>query len=158
MSVTEIPELRIELALAAEAVERAGRKLADLLSAAEEPERDVHGLEWTLHELVAHLAGRSGRFAAYLSGTAVPEGEIAGIAEENRRDVLERSGRPVADLVEELRSNVSSFVATTHGKLGADPFPWNWGVTLDVSTASGLLLRTRVTQGSEGRRPWWRRW
>ena len=65
MSVTEIPELRIELAPAAEAVERACRKLADLLSAAEEPERDVHGLEWTLHELVAHLAGRSGRFAAY---------------------------------------------------------------------------------------------
>jgi hypothetical protein len=99
MSVTEIPELRIELAPAAEAVERAGRKLADLVSAAEEPERDVRGLEWTLHELVAHLAARSGRFAAYLSGTAAPEGEIAGIAEENRRDVAERRGRPVADLV-----------------------------------------------------------
>ena len=80
MSVTEIPELRIELAPAAEAVERAGRRLADLLSAAEEPERAVRGLGWSLHELVAHLAGRSGRFAAYLSGTAMPEGEIAGIA------------------------------------------------------------------------------
>jgi uncharacterized protein (TIGR03083 family) len=158
MSVTEIPELRIELAPAAEAVERAGRKLADLLSAAEEPERDVHGLEWTLHELVAHLAGRSGRFAAYLSGTAVPEGEIAGIAEENRRDVLERSGRPVADLVEELRSNVSSFVATTHGKLGADPFPWNSGVTLDVSTASGLLLAELLVHGFDAARTLDRPW
>jgi len=158
MSVTEIPELRIELAPAVEAVERAGRRLADLLSAAEEPERDVRGLEWTLHELVAHLAGRSGRFAAYLSGTAMPEGEIAAIAEENRRDVRERTGRPVADLVEELRSNVSNFVATTHGKLGADPFPWNSGVTLDVATASGLLLAELVVHGFDAARTLGRPW
>jgi len=158
MSVTEIPELRIELAPAAEAVERAGRRLADLLSAAEEPERDVRGLEWTLHELVAHLAARSGRFAAYLSGTAVPECEIAGIAEENRRDVGERRGRPVADLVEELRSNVANFVGTTHGKLGADPFPWNSGVTLDVATGTGLMLAELVVHGFDAARTLGRPW
>ena len=123
MSVTEIPELRIELAPAAEAVERAGRRLADLVSAAEEPERDVRGLEWTLHELVAHLAARSGRFAAYLSGTAAPEGEIAGIAEENRRDVAERRGRPVADLVEELRTNVASFAGHDPRQARRRPVP-----------------------------------
>jgi hypothetical protein len=89
MSVTEIPELRIELGPAAEAIQRAGRRLADLLAMVDEPDRGVRGLEWTLRELVAHLAARSGRFAAYLSGAAVPEGEIAGIAEENRHDVDE---------------------------------------------------------------------
>jgi sulfur carrier protein ThiS len=115
MSVTEFPELRIELGPAAEAIERANRRLADLLATVDEPDRGVRGLEWTLGELVAHLAARSGRFAAYLSGAALPEGVIAGIAEENRRDVHERRERPIADLVEELRSNVSSFVATTHG-------------------------------------------
>jgi hypothetical protein len=87
MSVTEIPELRIELGPAAEAIQRAGRRLADQLATVDEPDRRVQGLEWTLGELVAHVAARSGRFAAYLSGAAVPEGEIAGITEENRRDV-----------------------------------------------------------------------
>ena len=128
------------------------------MSAADEPERGVRGLEWTLHELVAHLAGRSGRFAAYLSGTVMPEGEIAGIVEENRRDVGERQGRPVADLVEELRSNVSSFVATTHGKLGADPFPWYSGVKLDVATASGLLLAELAVHGFDAARTLGRPW
>ena len=36
MSVTEVPELRIELGPAAEAIERAGRRVAELLSHAEE--------------------------------------------------------------------------------------------------------------------------
>jgi uncharacterized protein (TIGR03083 family) len=158
MSVTEIPELRIELGAAAEAIQRAGRRLADLLATAEEPDRRVQGLDWTLGELVAHVAARSGRFAAYLSGAAVPEGEIAGINEENRRDVGERRERPLADLVEELRSNVSSFVATTRGKLGADPLPWYSGVTLDVATASGLLLGELIVHGYDAAttlgRPW----
>ena len=147
MSVTEIPELRIELGPAAEAIQRAGRRLADLLATIDEPDRRVRGLEWTIGELVAHVAARSGRFAAYLSGAAVPVREIAGIGEENRRDVREHRERPLADLVEELRSNVSSFVATTHGKLGGDPLPWYSGVTLDVATASGLLLGELVVHG-----------
>jgi uncharacterized protein (TIGR03083 family) len=158
MSVTEIPELRIELGPAAEAIQRAGRRLADLLATVDEPDGHVRGLEWTLGELLAHVAARSGRFAAYLSGSAVPGGEIAGITEENRRDVHERRQRLPADLVEELRSNVSSFVATTHGKLGADPFPWYSGVTLDVATASGLLLGELIVHGYDAAttlgRPW----
>ena len=149
MSVTGVPALRIELGPAAEAIGRAGRRLADLLANLDEPDRGVRGLEWTLGELVAHVAARSGRFAAYLSGAAVPEGEIAGIAEENRRDVRDRRERPLADMVEELRSSVSSFVATTHGKLGADPLPWYSGVTLDVATASGLLLGELIVHGHD---------
>lgn len=147
MSVTAIPELRIELGPAAEAIQRVGRRLADLLAVVDEPDRRVRGLEWTLGELAAHVAARSGRFAAYLSGAAIPEGQIGGIAEENRRDVRERRERPLPDLAEELRSNVSSFVATTHGKLGADPVPWYSGVTLDVATASGLLLGELIVHG-----------
>jgi uncharacterized protein (TIGR03083 family) len=158
MSVTEIPELRIELGPAAEAIGRAGRRLADLLATVDEPDRGVHGLEWTLGELVAHVAARSGRFAAYLSGAVTPEEEIPGIAEENRRDVRERRDHPLADLVEELRSNVSSFVATTHGKLGGDPLAWYSGVTLDVATASGLLLGELNVHGYDAAgtlgRPW----
>lgn len=149
MNVTAIPVLRIELGPVAEAVQRAGRRLADLLAVVDEPDRRVRGLEWTLGELAAHVAARSGRFATYLSGAAVPEGEIAGIAEENRRDVGERRERPLADLAEELRSNVSSFVATTHGKLGADPVPWYSGLTLDVATASGLLLGELIVHGHD---------
>src|SRR4249920_781015 len=109
MSVTEVPALRIELGPAAEAIGGAGRRLADLLANMEEPDRGIRGLEWTLGELVAHVAARSERFAAYLSGAAVPEGEIAGIAEANRRDVRERRERPLADMLEALRWSLSSF-------------------------------------------------
>ena len=158
MSVTQVPELRIELAPVAEAIERAGRRLAELLSTVEEPDPGVRGLEWTLGDLIAHLAARTERFAAYLSGEATPQGEIAGTADENQRDVRERHDRPPVELVEDLRSNVASFVATTHGKLGSDPFPWYSGVTLDVATASGLLLAELLVHGYDAARtlgsPW----
>lgn len=158
MSVTEVPELRIELAPVAEAIERAGRRLAELLSTVEEPDRGVRRLEWTLGDLVAHLAARTGRFAAYLSGGTTPQGEIAGTAEENQRDIRDHRGRLLVELVEELRLNVASFVATTHGKLGADPFPWYSGVMLDVATASGLLLGELVVHGFDAARALGRPW
>ena len=41
MSVTAIPELRIELGPAAEAIQRTGRRLADLLAVVDEPDRRV---------------------------------------------------------------------------------------------------------------------
>jgi len=158
VSVTEVPELRIELAPAAAAIERAGRRVAELLSHAEEQERGVRGLEWTLGDLAAHLAARTQLFATYLAGTATPQGEIAGIAEENLRLIGERRDRPLADQVEDMRSNLSSFVATTRGKLGADPFPWYSELTLDVATASGLLLGELVVHGLDAARTLERPW
>ena len=158
MSVTEVPELRIELGPAAEAIERAGRRVAELLSQAEEPDRGVRGLEWTLGDLATHLAARTELFAAYLAGTATPEGEIAGIADENRRHIRERRDRMFAEQIEEMRSNVASFVATTRGRLGADPFPWYSGITLDVAMASGLLLGELVVHGLDAARTLGRPW
>lgn len=158
MSVTQIPELRIELAPAAEAIGRAGRRLVELLGEVEDPRRPVGGLEWTLGELAAHLAARSGRFAATLAGTTTPEGEIADIGPENLRDVRDRRDRAFADLVEELRANVEAFVATTRGRLGADPFPWYSALTLDVATASGLLLGELAVHGFDAARTLGRRW
>ena len=158
MSVTEVPELRIELAPAAAAIERAGRRVAELFTHAEEPDRGVRGLEWTLGDLAAHLAARTQLFASYLAGTTTPEGAIAGIAEENRRHIRERRDRPFADLMEEMRSNVSTFVASTRGKLGTDPFPWYSELTLDVATASGLLLGELLVHGLDAARTLGRPW
>lgn len=158
MSVTEIPELRIDLALTAEAIGRVGRRLADLLSTPQEPERAVKGLQWTLVELAAHLAARTGRFAAYLAGSAAPEAEVSGIGAENLADIRERREVAFADLVAELRGNVEAFVATTRGKLGSDPFGWYSGITLDVATAAGLLLAELVVHGFDVARSLDRPW
>ena len=158
VSVTEVPELRIELAPTAEAIERASRQVAELLVHVEDPDRAVRGLEWTLGDLAAHLAARTERFAAYLSGAVTPHGEVAGIEAENQNDIRARRGRPFGDLVDELRSNVASFVATTRGKLGADPFPWYSGLTLDVATASGMLLGELSVHGYDAARTIGRRW
>lgn len=140
MSVTHIPELRIELGPAAQAVERAGRRVADLLERQDDPVRGVTGLEWSIAETAAHLAGRTGRLAAYLAGSAAPEGPVSVIAAENERDVRERAARTLSEHVEELRANVAAFVASTRGRLGSDPYPWYSGWTIDVATATGLLL------------------
>jgi uncharacterized protein (TIGR03083 family) len=158
VSVTEIPELRIDLARTAEAIGRVGRGLTDLLSTPEEPDRHVKGLEWTLGELAAHLAARTGRFAAYLAGSAAPEGDVSGIGAENLADIRERREVAFADLVAELRGSVESFVATTRGRLGSDPFGWYSGITLDVATASGLLLGELVVHGFDAARTLDRPW
>lgn len=159
MLVADVPpELRVELAPAAESVARAGRRLGDLLSAIPDPDRLVHGLDWTLAELVAHLAARSGAFAAYLSGAKEPEGEIGDVAKENQVRLEARGDRMLGENVGDLRSNVASFVTATRGKLGADPFPWYSGITLDVATATGLLLGELLVHGHDAARTLGRRW
>jgi hypothetical protein len=140
VSLTQVPELRIELGPAAQAVERAGRHVSDLLERQDDPGRGVTGLEWSIAETAAHLAGRTGRLAAYLAGSATPDGPVSVIATENDGDVRERASRRLDDLVEELRGNVAAFVAGTRGRLGPDPYPWYAGRTIDVATATGLLL------------------
>jgi uncharacterized protein (TIGR03083 family) len=140
VSLTQIPELAIELGPAAQAVERAGRRVTDLLQRQEDPGRGVTGLEWSVAQTAAHLAARTGRFARYLAGSEAPDRPISDIATENEEDIRERAARPFGEHVEELRSGVAAFVAGTRGKLGSDPFPWYSGITVDVATATGLLL------------------
>ena len=158
VSVTEFPDLRIDLAPVAEAVGRVGRRLVDMLSEVGEPGRPVKGLEWTLLELAAHLAARSGRFAAYLAGTAVPQGEVSGATAENLADIRDRRDVAFTDLVEELRTNLDAFVGTTRGKLGSDPVPWYSGIVLDVAAVSGLLLGELVVHGFDAARTLDRPW
>jgi uncharacterized protein (TIGR03083 family) len=158
VSITEVPDLRIDLAPAAEAIGRVGRRLADLLSSAEQRDGSVKGLEWTLGELTAHLAARSARFAAYLAGSATPQGEVSDIGAENQEDIRVRREVAFADLVAELRASVDAFVATTRGRLGSDPFGWYSGITLDVATGSGLLLAELVVHGLDAARTLDRPW
>lgn len=147
MSLIGIPELRIELGPAAESVERAGRRVADLLLRQDRPGRKVSGLEWSVAETAAHLAARTGRFAGYLAGSKAPDRPIADIASENEEDIRDRAAHALPEHVEELRSNVRAFVAATRGKLGADPIPWYSGVTIDVATLTGLLLGELLVHG-----------
>ena len=140
MSVTHIPELRIELGPAAQAVERAGRRVADLLERQDDPGRGVTGLEWSIAETAAHLAGRTGRLAAYLAGSAAPEGP--GLRDRGR----ERAGRPrtrgptLSEHVEELRGQRRRVRGVDPRQAGFDPYPWYSGWKIDVATATGLLL------------------
>ncbi len=158
MSVTQIPELRIELGPAAQAVERAGRRVADLLERLEDPDRRVTGLEWSIVQTAAHLAARTGRLAAYLAGSEVPDGPISVIATENAEDVRERAARTLDGHIEELRTHLAAFVGGTRGRLGSDPFPWYSGATIDVATATGLLLGELAVHGFDVARtvgaPW----
>ncbi len=158
MTTTGIPELRIALAPAAEAVERAGRRLADLLAGVDDPTRSVTGLAWTLQGLAAHLAARTERFAGTLSGGPLADDELVDMSVENEREMRARSARPLEQHVDALRSNVASFVGTTKGKLAADPFPWYPGVTVDVATGTGLLLAELLVHGLDIARTLDRRW
>jgi Mycothiol maleylpyruvate isomerase N-terminal domain/SCP-2 sterol transfer family len=158
VSLTQIPELRIELGPAAKAVERAGRRVVDLLGRQDDPDRGVTGLEWSIAEAAAHLAARTGRFARYLAGSETPEGPISVIATENEQDVRERSSRTPGENVEELRSELAAFVTASRGRLGSDPFPWYSGATIDVATATGLLLGELDVHGFDVARTGGTRW
>jgi uncharacterized protein (TIGR03083 family) len=158
VAVKHIPDLRIELGPAADAIERAGRRVADLLRRQPDPGRRVTGLEWSIGETGAHLAARLGRLARLLAGSASPQATVADIARENDADIRERAGRALLEHVDELETNVAAFVAATRGKLGSDPMPWYSGATIDVATAAGLVLGELVVHGFDVARTVGARW
>jgi uncharacterized protein (TIGR03083 family) len=151
-------ELRIDLGPAAEALERAGRRLVALLRTVEDPERPTIGLDWTLGQLGAHLAARTELLVGYLAGTATPEGAIADIAAHNAAQVRERAGEPFATHVEQIAANVHALAERTKGHLGTDPYPWYSGLTLDVATGTAIALAEVVVHGFDVARsvgaPW----
>jgi uncharacterized protein (TIGR03083 family) len=152
------PALRIELAPAAEALAATGRRLVELLRAIPDPDRPVRGLRWSLGELTAHLAARTELFAGYLAGTATPEGEIADIAAHNERQIRELRDVPFDTHVELIAASLASFVETTKGRLGTDPYPWYSGLTLDVATGTGVALAEVLVHGHDVARSIGRRW
>lgn len=151
-------ELRIELAPAAEAYERAGRRLVELLRQVADPAAPTKGLRWTLGELTAHLAARTALFVGYLDGTAKPEGEIADIAANNDRQIRESRDVPFATHVELIAASVSAFAETTKGRIATDPYPWYSGITLDVATGTGIALAEVLVHGFDAARSLGRRW
>lgn len=158
MTGPDVPELRIELAPAADALARAGRRVTDLLRSVPDPAMPAAGLEWSLGELAAHLAARTALFAGYLSGTATPQGEIAHIAANNDRQIREAADVPFETNVELIAASVAAFVETTRGRLGSDPYPWYSGLELDVATGTGIALAELLVHGSDVARSLRRRW
>jgi uncharacterized protein (TIGR03083 family) len=158
VTTTGLPELRIELAPAAESLGRAGRRVVDLLRSIEDPGAPTRGLSWTLGELTAHLAARTELFAGYLAGTATPEGEISQIAANNERQIREAADVPFETQIELISASVAAFVERTKGRLASDPYPWYSGVTLDVSTGTGIALAELLVHGYDAARsidrPW----
>jgi uncharacterized protein (TIGR03083 family) len=151
-------DLRIDLAPAAEAYGRAGRRLVELLRRVEDPTAPARGLRWTLDELTAHLAARTSLFAGYLAGTATPEGEISEIGANNDRQIAEARDVPFATQIELIAASVASFVDTTLGRLGTDPYPWYSGIELDVATGTGIALAEVLVHGYDAAHSIGARW
>jgi uncharacterized protein (TIGR03083 family) len=156
--MTEVEELRIELAPAADALADAGRRLVELLRQVPDPSAPGEGLRWTLGELTAHLAARTERFAGYLAGTADPQGAIADIGTHNDRQIRELRDVPFATHVELVSASLAAFVETTKGRLGTDPYPWYSGLTLDVATGTGIALAEVLVHGYDVARSIGRPW
>lgn len=153
-----VDTLRIELAPAADALERAGRRLVDLLRSVPDPTVPTRGLEWTLGELAAHLAARAALFVGYLDGTVTPEGATSQIAENSERQIAELRDVPFDTTVELLSASLTAFVETTKGHLASDPYPWYAGLTLDVATGAGIALAEVIVHGYDVARTLGRRW
>lgn len=69
--------------------------------------RPAHQSGWTCKDLLAHVAGDTDQnlhaaLRAVIDGRAIPLELFEDFDERNERDVEERRGRPVAELVEEL--------------------------------------------------------
>ena len=155
---THVAELRIDLAPAADALQRAGHRLVELLRTIPDPATPTLGLDWTLGELAAHLGARTERFAGYLAGTAMPEGEITEIGATNERQIRELRDVPFERHVELVSASLAAFVETTKGKLATDPYPWYSGLVLDVATGTGIALAEVLVHGHDVARTLGRRW
>jgi uncharacterized protein (TIGR03083 family) len=153
-----LPQLRIELAPAVDALAATGRRLVELLRQIPDPAVPTRGLEWSLGELAAHLGARLGLFAGYVSGNAAPEGELADLAARNDREIRQLRQVPFETHVELVAASVAAFVEATKGRLGTDPFPWYSGIQIDVATGTGLALAEALVHGHDVARTIGRPW
>ena len=110
---------------------------------------------WTYRDLLAHLAGDTGKTIQSVLQTVIAGGQLdpailAGAEERNERDVADRRGRTVDELIAEIEADgdalddLYSQLTDAHKDLRQDGFPMSLGEAL--SNEPGGHFREHLAQ------------
>ena len=147
----------------------ASRRTAELLRLSGEGRLPAKGSEWTIGEVGAHLAitlqgftyaaqGRPEMVEPYIPPTERFPDRLAAVTANTLTIEPERDPAALADV---LAEGVDGFLSATANRSGSQRVPTPWygeGVTLNLTTATGMLLGEQLLHGYDIakaiRRPW----
>lgn len=150
--------LNIEEAEARMALLSAARRTAELVGSLPDADLPVDGLEWTVGEVGAHLAisllsfvdaaqGRFNRVAPYIPDVENLSDRLSGFTAATLLAQPERDPKTLAHLI---RERVETFLALTADRSADESLCTPWygaGVSLDLATATCLLLGEQLVHG-----------
>ncbi len=117
-------------------LDRAARRVADLLRSAPDGDAKVAGLDWTVSELGAHLINEAGRFERFARGKSEPLGDVAQYNADEIATITERNPAKQADTFLAEHAKYMDF-AKQHD--GNEASVW-FEVELELAEAAGIYL------------------
>lgn len=130
---------------------RAIDRVAELLARVRDPAANVPGMEWTVGEVVAHLALVGEAYTGYARGATEPfvdVSDVAGgsLARTSAARLAAEPERDVSVLATRVTSAGSSLLAATEDVDATTPVTWN-GQVVPVSAMLGIALGEYLVHG-----------
>ena len=153
-----MPELPIDEAVAARALEAAVTRASLLLGGVRDTSVVLRDSEWSVRDAAAHVISYAGLWVAAFRGDPSPVRNVARLARHNERllgEVKERDGRALAD---RLARDYDGMLAAAERVPSGTRVPWLAGTTVGVAGAYALALSEILVHGFDiaraVRAPW----
>ena len=146
--IPDVDLLRVDTAAVAEEARAALDRLVGWLSGAD-PATPVPGLDWTLHDLAAHLS--IDLYSRLAQGEASPI-DLARRAEQSAALLAERNDIPMPELLERMRRESEAIEAAVAGRPSTDPVAWHNGAPLTVGLMVSNVLNELLLHGLDAAR------
>lgn len=142
---------------AADLLERSLHRFADLLGSADDGDRPLPGMEWTVADVGAHLAVNVSVYTALPGGGAAPWADLERGAEANAAGIAAAPTRDPVAQAEAIRAGADDLVSAyrTHG---AAPVVWSGGLVLPGPAVAALAANECLIHGLDLARALKRRW
>jgi uncharacterized protein (TIGR03083 family) len=146
--IPDLDVLRVDVAAAVEEGAAALRRITAWLRKAG-PSTAVPGLDWTIHDLAAHLA--TDAYLLLATGRPSPY-DLARREEQGAAAIEAKKGVPFDELVEQVRANGEAFFAAVEGRSPTEPVAWHSGEPLTLGLLAATMLNEFVVHGIDAAR------